>query len=157
GDPATRRSLVWPLSLLLAVATGAAVAQTVDLAASPVLAPVGSSATAAAVRAFYDAANTVIATGDATTLAAAVGPDFGDQAGLPGITSDRDGLGRYLVALHDVAPDARLASDRVVADGDRAMAQVRVDGIERATFLGLALRGGVTVWGDADAFRVADR
>src|SRR5262249_3771524 len=102
-------------------------------------------------------ANDVIQTGDAAALAAAVAPDFVDHAGLPGVTPDRDGLGRYLLALHAVAPAVRLTPDQVVADGDRAMAQVAVDGSDRATFLGLAVGDGVAVWGDADDFRVADR
>src|SRR5215216_3945491 len=151
-----RRSLVWPLSLLLAVATGAAAGQTLDLASSPVLETDRSrGAATAAVRAFYDAANAVIRTGDAALLDGAVAADFIDHAGPPGVTPDRAGLGRYLVALHGVAPTARLAAEDVLAAGDRAMARVTVAGAEPAAFLGLALRGGVTVWGDADAFRVA--
>lgn len=152
-----RRSLIWPLTLLLAVATGAAAAQTVNLASPPVADTDQSQATGAVVRAFYEAANAVIQAGDAAPLDTAVAPDFVDHAGLPGVSPDRAGLGRYLIALHGIAPGIRLSGDGVLADGNRAMARVAVNGTSRATFLGLALGGGVTVWGDADVFRVANR
>jgi predicted ester cyclase len=152
-----RRSLVWPVSLLLAIATGAAVGQTFELASTPVAGPSGGGATVEAVRGFYDAANAIIQTGDASVLDTAVAANFVDHTGLPGVSPNRDGLGRYLAALHGIAPGTRLTSDDVFADGDRAMARVEVKGTDGATFLGIAVGGRVTVWGDADVFRVANR
>jgi predicted ester cyclase len=152
-----RRILVWPLALLIALATGAAVGQAVDLAASPVPATFSGEATVEVVRAFYDAANSVIQTGDVSALDTVVAPDFVDHTGFPGLSPDRDGLGRYLAALHGVSPDTRLTSDDVFADGDRAMARVAGDGPTGAAFLGIAVGGRVTVWSDADVFRVANR
>jgi predicted ester cyclase len=152
-----RRSLVGPLSLLLAVATGAAAGQTFELASSPIVPTVSGEATLAAVRAFYDAANAVIETGDASVLAIAIAPDYVDHAGLPGVTPDRDGLGTYLASLHGVAPGTRLTSDDVFAEGNRAMARVRISGTREASFLGVAFGSALTVWSDADVFRVASR
>jgi predicted ester cyclase len=151
-----RRWLVWPLSILLAVATGAALSDAVAVIQAPLPAVVQTQ-DAAAVRAFYAAANAVLRTGDASALAAAVPADFVDHADLPGATPDRAGLGRYLAALHDAAPGAQLTVADLTAVGDRALARVVVVGAEEGTFLGVPLAGPVPVWGQVDAFRVGGR
>jgi hypothetical protein len=149
-----RRWLVWPLSILLAVATGAALSDTVAVVQAPLPAVVQTQTTAAAVRAFYEAANAVLRTGDASALGAGVPADFVDHADLPGVAPDRAGLGRYLASLHDAAPGARLTVADLTAVGDWAMARVVVVGAEAGTFLGVPLAGSVPVWGRVDAFRV---
>ncbi len=148
------RWLAWPLSIALALATGAAVSQTVAVVRMPLPAAVQSQATAAAVRAFYAAATAVLVTGDAAALEWAVPADFVDHAPLPGSTPDRAGLGRTLAALHDVAPGARLIVADLTVVGDQALARVEVLGAVAGTFLGVPLPGPVAAWGRVDAFRV---
>jgi hypothetical protein len=152
--PSRRCVLAWVLSLGLALATGATVSQTVATVRMPLPSDIQSEVTAAAVRTFYAAANSVLATGDAAALAAAVPADFIDHAGLPGATPDRAGLARYLAALHDVAPGARLTVADLTAVGDRAMARVEVLGADEGTFLGIPLPGRLATWGRVDTLRV---
>src|SRR5262249_32803230 len=142
------------IAVFLALATGAAVAQTVDLAAAPVIVPSGGAAPAA-VPAFYDAANSVIETGDASALDTIVAPDFVDHAPAPGAPPTRDGLARPLLGPRAAFPGLRLAPDDVAATGDRVVARVRLEGAAAGRFLGLPLGGGFAPWGPIDVFRVA--
>jgi hypothetical protein len=151
----THRSPVWAVALVLALATGAVLGQVVAVVHAPADDAGAGGATTAAVRAFYEAANAVIRTGDDNALDRVLDPTFVDHAAAPGATPDRAGLGRSLIAVHVLAPAAHLAVSQVVAAGDRAVARVAVAGTEHAAFVGAEFRGGVPIWGDFDAFRIA--
>jgi predicted ester cyclase len=158
GGRPMRGSLVWFLSLVLAVATGAALARTAAVATVPIVEPVDSDQrTAEVVGAFYEAANAVIRTGDASALEPIVAPDFFDHTVSAGVTPDRAGLGRYLAAIHATTPAARLSVEELVAVGDRAMARVTLRADVPREFLGAPVRGVQVAWGTLDVFRVADR
>lgn len=151
-----RRSLAWPFSLVLAVATGAVFAQAATVLTTPVESP-RTEQTAEIVEAFYAAVNAVIRDGDVAALDGVVGPGFVDHTGLPGVAPDRSGLRHYLAALHLSAPDGELVVEDLAVAGDRALARVTLRGADRGAFLGIALGATVAVWGRTDVFRVADR
>jgi hypothetical protein len=107
------------------------------------------------VRAFYEAVNAAIRTGNTADLDAAVSPAFVDHAPPPGVAPDRAGLARYLAALHATSPEADLAVADLVAVGDRALIRVDVRGADPVGFLGLPQEGIPTLWGSLDALHVA--
>jgi hypothetical protein len=149
------RRLITPIALVLALATGAVLAET-RMALEPVgsVAPWAGDAmgSLALVRDWYDAANRAIATGDAAALTKLLAPGFADHAVPPG----EDGaaaLSAYLAGLHATHPGARLVPLDLAATGDRVVARVRVEGAEEGRFLGLPV-AGTAVWGAVDVFRV---
>lgn len=145
-----RRRLLVPCALVLALITGALLGQTWD-AFAPAAPPVAPDAAVARVRAWYAAADRVLAAGDADAFAGLLAPGFIDHAA----TGDGDAaaLAGALLALRATHPEARLVPLDLAAADDRVVARVRVDGAERGNFLGLPV-DGVRVWGAVDVFRV---
>lgn len=153
GRPRGCRFLV-PIAVVLALLTGAALADTwLALGPATVEPPsAGGSAAYGLVRAWYAAANRAIATGDASALSPLLAPGFVDHAVVQ--RGDASGLAAYLAGLHGTHPAARLAPLELGADGDRVIAHVRVDRAERGTFLGLPV-ADTRIWGSVDVFRMA--
>jgi predicted ester cyclase len=61
--------------------------------------------------------------------------------GYPGGLEGRDGLERFHAVLWDAFPDAELAPEDVVVDGDRAAVRYRLTGTHRGAYLGVAPTG----------------
>ncbi len=142
------------LAALTAVALcGAAIAVRPPPPRSEADAPL-EAANRALVSAFYEAANAAIASGDPTAVAAVVAPDFAERSHAPLAATDRDGLVRRLLAIHDANPALRLGTEAMAADGDLVIVYVRVVGTARAAVAGLRLADDGTVWGSVDVFRV---
>src|SRR5262245_62433721 len=121
-----RRSIPWSALILLAAATGAVFgAVFTNLDSSPAVAPRDDRAVTAA-RAFYDAVNGVIASGDPRPLEDAVSDDFVDHAPAPGVPPTREGLVRALLTLRTTAPKLRLVPNNLTAAGNRVVAQVEL-------------------------------
>ena len=139
--PAPRR-LAWPLAALLAAATALALLRAAAVVSPLPPAPDPSAATAAVVRRFYAAANAALA-GDARPLAAVLAPD-GEAAGLP----------ERLAALRDAHPALRLLPEEVVADGEGAVAWMRMAGEAAGAPLVAHSPDGDGRW--LDRFRVRD-
>ncbi len=118
--------------------------------------PAPSTGEAAAVVArFYDAANAVLLTGDPTALDRVVDPGFVDRAPAAGVTPDRAGLARSLLALRAAHPGAQLDVADLVAAGDRAVAKVGVRDAAGWRGIGLPLCRAPSLWGPFEALRVA--
>jgi hypothetical protein len=147
--------LVWTAALVLALATGAALDQTMAIVAPSPSDAGASGETETAVRAFYAAANAVISTGDTSALDRVLAPAFVDHGAPTGATPDRAALGQSLLAVHALAPTARLEVSQVFVASDRALVRVAVDVTERTAFMGVAVGGGIPLWGSFDVFRVA--
>jgi hypothetical protein len=107
------------------------------------------------VRAFYEAVEEMLETGDATALAAAVASDHVEHAAAPGLPPTRDGLTHALRELRVTHPDLRLSPANIVAVDGRVVAQVDVAGVAAGRFLDLALGRAFAPWGPIDLFRVA--
>jgi predicted SnoaL-like aldol condensation-catalyzing enzyme len=147
------RRFVVPIALVLALATGAVLAET-RLALAPVpLAPADDrTGDIGVVRDWYVAANRTIATGNASALSRLLAPGFADHSVPP----EEDGavdLLAYLTRLYSTHPGVRLVPLDLAAAGGRVVARVRVDGAEAGQFLGLPV-AGAAVWGAVDVFRV---
>ena len=119
------------------------------------------AANRAVVIAFYAAANTVIATGDASSLDPLLASDFREvdtedrETDPP--TTGRNGLVARLQTIHAVAPTTRIAVNALAADGDLVVAQVQVPAVKHPSFLGLPVNGNLgSAWGTVDVFRLAD-
>lgn len=149
-----RRSLAWPLAVLLALATGTVVGETRVVLTDPVPSVDDTDGTRRAVHAFYAAVNTVLRTGDVAALETSLAPDFGDHDGRTGDTTGRTEFGRALRALHAVAPGTWLSIEDLVAVGDRAMVRVALHAPKERTFLGLSLQGIPDAWPPLDVVRV---
>src|SRR3712207_5996487 len=99
-----RRAALHLLTCALALATAVALlgpAAVVDEA--PVAARTAGN-TEAVVRSFYDAVNYALRSGDASALEAATDPALVLRVPPLGVTADRAGLVRYLVAVHATVP-----------------------------------------------------
>ena len=151
------RALLYPLVCALSLVTAAALllAGTTIRTTPPLDSPATTADTEAAVRAFYEAADAAIRTGNLDDFAAAVSPAFVDHAPPPGVAPDRAGLARYLAALHATSPHAEIAVADLVAVGDRALVRVAVRGAVPASFLGLPPEEEPSLWSSGDAWRVA--
>lgn len=155
-----RRSLAWPLAVLLALATGAVAGQTTAVLTEPV--PAGDSIradgadTARVVRAYYVAANAVLRTRNPAPLEAVLAPGFRDHGGPAGVPGGGGDLGSALATLGTIAPGGWLEVEELTAVGDRAVARVALRGTGPTAFLGLPLRGVPAAWATLDLFRVAD-
>jgi predicted ester cyclase len=148
-----RRSIV-PLALVLALATGAALGQ-----ARGLLTPVavsddaGLAARVEVVRRFYAAVNGALASGEVRDLDRVVAPDFVDHGDGSRNDSSRDDLLRYLASLRAAFPAVRLTPLDAIAQHDRVVARVEIDGAPEGIFLGIPL-GADGIWGGIDIFRV---
>jgi predicted ester cyclase len=146
------------LTSILALATGLAL-----LAASAAIRDAGIAAPAAGgetrvalVRDFYDAANTLLATGDPAPLDRIVSPDLVEHPARLGTERGRAALVRALLSRRAAFPALRLVLEEArPGDGDLAIARVRVDGAAAGAFLGLPVPGAFAAWGPLDLFRVA--
>jgi quercetin dioxygenase-like cupin family protein len=138
------------LAACLALATGAALVGVGTTLTGAHIAPElegASAADAEVVGAFYEEVNEAIRTGRTAGLKSLVVPDVTWCSTCSEVQS-REGLANYLLALHRIAPGARLIVDGVVADGrGTAMAHVRIKGLPSI--------GQSPPWGPIDTFRVA--
>ena len=105
-------------------------------------------------RRYYTAINEAIGTGDLALLDSVMVVDDGDQD-LGTLVAGCD-LRCRIVALHRLAPDARLVINELVTDADRLAVRLHVDGTDRFRFLGLPLTGDLAPWETADFLRIAD-
>jgi quercetin dioxygenase-like cupin family protein len=149
-----RRAIV-PLALVLALVTGAVLAELRLLLLAPEItldAP-RAATNLATVRSFYDAANRLLATGDAVPLQQIVAADFVDHTQRPGVMPDRDGLIRYLRAWHGSDPTFWLSVDDLAAKGDRVITVVEAASDGGAPASGLPAVAG-RIWGTVDVLRL---
>ena len=116
---------------------------------APLAAP-QEAKTTAVVRAFYDAVNEALRSGDTAPLAR-IAPHLTVQGVPPGVSPDRNGLERQLLAIHAASPGMQLAIDELTVAANRAIARVTpLDGAA-TSFLGIPLATHPAWWGTFDA------
>ena len=148
------RPLLLSMTLLLTFASVGVIAwgihpmRSVSTASTP-------TANEATARRFYDAANRVIATGDVTALRAVVASTYVNTEPLPGATSDRNGLERTLLELHDTMPGIHLEIEDLLSDGSEVMARVAVVGERAVSAVGIPVTAGPEPWGRVDVLLIA--
>lgn len=149
------------LACVLALATGLALLAT----GAAIRQPDGSTRSAttgsrlALVRAFYDAANEVLTTGDRSRLDSIVAPDYVEHSAGPGpgAAPGRGGLVQALLSRRAMFPGLRLVVDDVTATGpDRVVARLHGEGATATSVAGLPILASLADWGPLDLFRIAD-
>jgi predicted ester cyclase len=154
------RRAIGPVAIVLALVTGIVLAETRRVAFMSAVVrdsdpPAGINT--GVIRRFYAAVNELLATGDDAAFTAAVDAELIEHPARAGVSPNRDGFVRALIALRAIAPNLQLVALDVVAQGDRVVARVAVEGGEGAKFLGRPLAAD-RLWGAVDLFRIeADR
>jgi hypothetical protein len=147
------RRAVYPLTVLLSLATVLAIFAAGWVLASPAVADPGLPVSKETVRAFYAGINLTIRSGDTTGLESVVDEHVITHGSLAAIAPDRAGLARYLLSLHATNPNLELEVADIAATGSRAMVTVTLSGGNVSDFLGNAVVGSAQ-WGTIDAIRV---
>jgi steroid delta-isomerase-like uncharacterized protein len=92
---------------------------------------------AATMRRTYE----LISAGDVAGFGDLVADGFVDHQGGPGFAPDKEGTLDYFRALIEAFPDLSMTVEDLVADGDKAVARVRVTGTHRGDFMGIPPTG----------------
>ena len=149
-----RRPVLPLLTLVLALATGAALLRAEALVADVRGTPDPAAANEDLVRRYYAAANAAIGTGEVAGLEAVLAADLLLPPGLPDaeMEAGRDVLVGRLLALHAAQPNLRLVVQDVVADDDDAIARVAIEGVAPGAPLAVRLSRFGEGW--LDGFRL---
>jgi predicted ester cyclase len=107
-----------------------------------------------AVRHFYGAVNAAIVDGDATRLDGVVAEDFADHAPQSEDLGNRADLERIVRDLAATEPSLRLTPLDLIAQNDRVVARLQVDGAADQTLFGIAVEGA-RPWSAVEILRVA--
>ena len=134
-----RRSLLLPLTIVLAVATAVALLGTAATVGDPLLRADATLAAgnAAVARRFYAAIGEALRTGDASALDAAASPDLTLHRRNGDSERGLDVLRRHLAVLHGTGAGFSLRVEEVVADGHRVVARAEVSPLGGDTLLGI--------------------
>jgi steroid delta-isomerase-like uncharacterized protein len=89
------------------------------------------------VCAVYEAFNS----GNLDALDEAVAADFIDHDPIPGQAAGLDGLRQVVVWFREAFPDGRITTDELIAEGDRVVARVTLEGTQTGEFGGVAPSG----------------
>lgn len=147
------RRAVYPLTIVLTLATVVGVFAAGWVLANPAVADPGPVASGETIRAFYAGINQTIRTGDSTALESAVAEHVVTHGPLASLAPDRAGLTRYLLSLHATSPHVELTAGEITTSGNRAMVNVSVTGANDGAFLGSPL-AGLSPWSEVDAVRI---
>lgn len=109
----------------------------------------------AGARAFYDAVNVVLRTGETGALDGVAAPDVLLHPPSGG-DSDLVGLKRRLAAVQATMPGSRLVVEGVVVAGDHALVTLGRDDATGGSWLGVPYDAAAPFWGNADAVRLVD-
>jgi len=150
------RRLIVPIAIVLALVTGAVLAETLrTLESTPLVEPPDTrDGNEALVRMWYRAINETIRTGDPAALERLVAPGFVDHAGTGEPVTGRAAFEESLLGLRAAYPETRLVPLDVADADDLAVVRVGVEGTAGGQFLGLPLADG-RAWGTVDLLRVA--
>ena len=150
-----RRPII-PCACLLALVTGVWFGQAYTLLApsAPIEAADTTSRGAAAIAwRYYDALDLHFRTGDDDAVREIISTDFIDHVDTPGSLANRDGLLGYLAELRASYPTLHLVHHDVIAQNDRAVAQITVDSAAEGTIMGISL-GGAPPWPEVEIVRI---
>jgi steroid delta-isomerase-like uncharacterized protein len=92
---------------------------------------------AATMRRTYE----LISAGDVAGFGELVADGFVEHEGGTGFAPDKEGTLDYFRVLIEAFPDLSMTVEDLIADGDRAVARVRVTGTHRGDFMGIPPTG----------------
>jgi SnoaL-like polyketide cyclase len=151
-----RSRAVYPLTILLTLATVVGIFAAGWVVANPAIADPEPAFSEETVRAFYAGINQTIQFGDSTAFESAVADHVVIHGPLASIAPDLAGLTRYLISLHATSPHVVLDVGEITTSGNRAMVSVSLTGANEGAFLGSPLNGMIP-WGEVDAVRISNR
>lgn len=122
---------------------------------APMTAPAGSE-TGAVARAFYEAVNEVLRTGDTVAIDRVATADILLHSTSLDAHANLDELKHDLEAMHAVAPGTQLAIDELIIAGDHAFVHLALQSGAAGTFLGVAFDATAPFWSRVDTIRSAD-
>jgi mannose-6-phosphate isomerase-like protein (cupin superfamily)/predicted ester cyclase len=96
-----------------------------------------SAATSRTGVAFYDAIDTLLATGDSSGLRTIVHPNFADHSHLSNEPGTRETLEAWLLSIRESTPDLRFSVSEVVAQNDLIAVDLQQTGAPESTIAGL--------------------
>lgn len=92
---------------------------------------------ATSIRRLYDLINA----GDIDGFGRQVADDFVEHDELPGFPPNKAGVVEYFRMLLAAFPDLQMATEDVIASGEKAVARVRVTGTHKGAFMGIPATG----------------
>ena len=92
---------------------------------------------ASSIRRVYDLINA----GDIEGFGRLLADDFVERDDLPGFPPTRDGVIQYFQMLRASFPDMRMVVEDVIANGDKAVARVRLTATHKNAFVGIPATG----------------
>jgi steroid delta-isomerase-like uncharacterized protein len=94
--------------------------------------------------------------GDLSRVGEFLAPDYDEHNLLPGQTPGLEGYIRRFVALREAFPDVQIVIDDLLAEGDRVMARVTIEGTSLGPFRGRPPSGRRTRMAAINIYRVAN-
>jgi steroid delta-isomerase-like uncharacterized protein len=94
--------------------------------------------------------------GDLSRVEEFLAPDYIEHNLLPGQEPGLEGYKRRFLALRAAFPDVRITIDDMLAEGDRVLARVTIEGTHLGPFLGQPASGRVVRMAAINVYRVAD-
>jgi steroid delta-isomerase-like uncharacterized protein len=98
----------------------------------------------------------VLAARDPAVVEAFFAPDFLSHTNPPGMPAGVEGARRFFAMFHEAMPDAEVAIDELIADGDRAAVATTITGTHTGHLLGVAPTGRRLSIVGVDMVRVRD-
>lgn len=95
---------------------------------------------AATMRRSYE----LISAGDIAGFGDLVADGFVEHEGGPGFAPDKQGTLDYFRAMLEAFPDMRMEVEDLIAEGDKAVARVRVTATHRGDFMGILPTGAAS-------------
>ena len=105
---------------------------------------------------YYEAVNSMVATGNPSALREILHPEMQDINLTTSVEGTRADIEAHVAFLHEIAPDAILAPDLVSSDGTRVQVYVEVRRDSASSALGFAFDETTPLWPPFEVFRVAD-
>jgi steroid delta-isomerase-like uncharacterized protein len=111
------------------------------------------SANADLIRSLHDA---LLTERDLAVVDRFFAPDFVSHNNPPGFPPGVDGVKQFFAMFRDAFPDAAVAIDEIVADGDRVAVATTLTGTHEGELMGMAPTGRAVSVTGIDIVRVAD-
>jgi steroid delta-isomerase-like uncharacterized protein len=137
----------------MASTASAALAHTVEGGAAMTREDEATDANLALVRRFIE---DFWAGGDLSRVEEFLAPEYVEHNLLPGQAPGLEGYRQRFVALRAAFPDVRIVIDDLLAEGDRVMARVSIEGTHLGPFLGQPPSGRIARMAAINVYRVAN-
>jgi steroid delta-isomerase-like uncharacterized protein len=94
--------------------------------------------------------------GDLSRVGEFLPPEYVEHNLLPGQESGLEGYKRRYLTLRAAFPDVRITIDDMLAEGDRVMARVTIEGTHLGPFLGQPASGRIVRMAAINVYRIAN-